>query len=515
MKKNIRLFLGCLFIFLIIILFYISQYINVCFDNIPFSQIVYTLKYSEGTNSGVLIDGCKYVIPRALILFIVLFIIQLFIKKYIIDNSKKIFVNIKIFNKNITKQLLDFSLRKRILIYIFSCFIFLLLSFINLRIWDYIYNSFQYTKIYEEEYIDSKNVNVTFNGQKRNLVYIVLESEEMTGASLENGGGLEVSYIPNLEKLALNNTNFSNNDKLGGALNIVGAEYTMGSLVAQTAGIPILTSIGNDYSGLSGSFPGVYTLGEILENNGYKNYFLLGSDSSFGGRRDYFEQHGNYKILDYNYAKENNWIDKNYKEWWGFEDKKLFEFAKKELTEISKNDEPFNFTILTADTHFTDGYYDETCSDDNFDTQYANVFHCNDKMIIEFVKWLTEQEFYENTTVILVGDHQTMQGDFYNEIPENFERSIYNVIMNSTIKDSDRIKNRKFTVLDMLPTTLASIGATIDGETLGFGVNLYSDKSTIIERLGYFYVSEEFKKNSLFYNDTFLGSTYYEFKKNE
>ena len=29
--------------------------------------------------------------------------------------------------------------------------------------------------------------------------------------------------------------------------------------------------------------------------------------------------------------------------------------------EIAKEDEPFNFTMLTTDTHFTDGYVENFC----------------------------------------------------------------------------------------------------------------------------------------------------------
>ena len=40
---------------------------------------------------------------------------------------------------------------------------------------------------------------------------------EATNVSKENGGYSNTSYIPRLEKLALENISFSNTDKLGGA----------------------------------------------------------------------------------------------------------------------------------------------------------------------------------------------------------------------------------------------------------------------------------------------------------
>ena len=80
--------------------------------------------------------------------------------------------------------------------------------------------------------------------------------------------------------------------------------------------------------------PGVINLGDILEENGYKQYFLMGSEAEFAGRDLYYKQHGNYTIYDYNYSLENGEIPEDYHVFWGYEDAKLFEFAKQHLTQI-------------------------------------------------------------------------------------------------------------------------------------------------------------------------------------
>ena len=49
-------------------------------------------------------------------------------------------------------------------------------------------------------------------------------------------------------------------------------------------------------------FPGITTLGDILEAQGYHNVLFLGSEAVFGGRKLYFKEHGNYEIDDFNYA---------------------------------------------------------------------------------------------------------------------------------------------------------------------------------------------------------------------
>ena len=276
-------------------------------------------------------------------------------------------------------------------------------------------------------------------------------------------------------------------------------------MVAQTSGVPLKVISFNAYHDYGDSLPGVYALGDVLKDNGYKNYLMLGSDASFGGRRDYFTTHGNYEIYDYLYALDNNWIDSDYYVWWGYEDKKLFEFAKKELTKISKQDEPFNFTLLTADTHFTDGYVDEDC-EKNFDTKYPNAYHCSDYMINEFIKWIKKQSFYKDTTIVIAGDHLTMQGNVFDL--DNYNRTIYNTFINSKVKTKNN-KNRLFSSFDLYPTTLASLGVKIDGDKLGLGVNLFSDQKTILEEYGITYVNNEIKKKSFFYDNVLLGDSYY------
>ena len=280
-------------------------------------------------------------------------------------------------------------------------------------------------------------------------------------------------------------------------------------MVAETSGIPLKVTEANNYTGYGEALAGATSIGDILEENGYKNYLLLGSDASFGGRKDYFTYHGNYEIYDLNYARDNNWIDKDYYEWWGFEDRKLFSFAKKELNKISKNNEPFNFTILTADTHFYDGYQDKKCKKE-FDSDYANSYYCLDKMLNSFIEWIKKQDFYKNTTIIISGDHLTMQNGFFNE--ENYERTVYNTFINSKAT-SNTYKNRIFTTMDMFPTTLASLGVKIEGNKLGLGTNLFSNEQTLIEKYDYNYVNEEIKKKSFYYDNVLLGNSYYEMYK--
>ena len=507
MKQEKRNNIICIILTLLsLVIFYTCSYINSNFSGVSFEQILYSILNSKGTSINALKDGIIFVSLFSIITFVILYVIVKLNHKYL-ENKYRLTITIK--NK---KYLIDalYLRKKRILLY---SIILIILSLYNcydkLGVKEYIRFQNSKSTLIEDNYVNPKEVNIKFPEIKQNLIYIFVESLETSATSIINGGDVEKSYIPNLEYIALNNINFSNKDSLGGAKNLSLTTWTAAGMVAETSGIPLKVMEANNYTGYGESLPGATSIGDILEENGYKNYLLLGSDASFGGRRDYFTYHGNYEIYDLYYARDNNWIDKDYYEWWGFEDRKLFSFAKKELNKISKNNEPFNFTILTADTHFYDGYQDKKCKKE-FDSDYANSYYCLDKMLNNFIEWIKKQDFYKNTTIIISGDHLTMQNRFFNE--ENYERTVYNAFINSKAT-SNTYKNRMFTTMDMFPTTLASLGVKIEGNKLGLGTNLFSNEQTLIEKYDYNYVNEEIKKKSFYYDNVLLGNSYYEMNK--
>lgn len=393
--------------------------------------------------------------------------------------------------KSSRKIILPFLRLKYALIYSLTMF---LISFTLLiqsfGIPGYIYALTQSTKLYEENYVNPKTAKLTFPEKKRNLIYIYLESMENTLASKANGGSADVSIIPELEELALKNTSFSNKASgIGGALPATNTGWTVAGMAAQSAGVPLKETLvgGRDHNSL-GEFkkflPGAYGLGEILQKQGYNQTFIMGSEASFGGRDKLLTQHGNFTIQDYNYAKQHGQIAEGYKAWWGYEDKKLFHFAREEASRLASSDKPFNLQLLTADTHFTDGYLDENCAK-NFNNQYDNVHACSSKQVAKFVNWVKSQPFYKNTTIIISGDHLGMQTSYYDEktAGTNYQRTIYNAFINPSTT-TDRTKNRRFTTFDMYPSTLAALGVKVDGERLGLGTNLFSGKETLAEQYG-------------------------------
>lgn len=375
---------------------------------------------------------------------------------------------------------------------------------------DYIRSYFVQSDLYQTEYKDPASVAITFPENKRNLVYILLESMEISYLSKDDGGALDYNLIPELYELAQNNINFSSTQGVGGFRMASGASWTIGAMVSQTSGIPLqvpgyISDWQNGY-GQDGNFlPGATTLMDILHENGYYQTLMVGSVASFGGRSTYYTTHGADHIYDLGTAYKDKLVPYGYwNNWWGFEDKYLFEYAKTELTKISQQDQPFAFTLLTVDTHHIGGFICDLCGNDH-EESYENAIACSSRQVAAFVQWLTQQPFYENTTVIITGDHCSMDaGYFERNVNKGYIRRVYNCFINSAAEPFAS-KGREFIALDMFPTTLASLGCTIEGERLGLGTNLFSTRRTLTEERGFDLLSRELISDKQFYKEHFYS----------
>ena len=364
----------------------------------------------------------------------------------------------------------------------------------------------------EDHYVDPGSVKLTFPEKKRNLVYIYIESMETTFMDEENGGAFPKNVIPELTTLAKENEDFSGDSGVrNGGISLPGTIWTMGAIFGTTSGLPLKTPLGqNGMSASDDFFPGVITMGDILKKEGYRNRLLMGSASDFGGCALYYQSHGDFEIHDLYYARKVGRIPKDYFEFWGYEDRKLFEYAREEALELAAGAEPFQLVLQTMDTHFEDGYVCPECTKEFKGNIYANVMKCESRQVTEFVRWLQQQDFYENTTIIITGDHPTMDKNFTKDVPESYQRKTYTCIINpADAADTANKGNEKrvFSTMDLFPTALAALGVTIEGDRLGLGTNLYSDQKTLTEQMELSQLEEELNARSVMLGDMY-GGTY-------
>ena len=123
--------------------------------------------------------------------------------------------------------------------------------------------------IFEDYYVNPKDVEITFPENKKNLIYIYMESMESSFSSF-TFDGKEVNVVPNLTRIANDNINFSNTKGLGGAVRIPLTTWTVAGTVAQMGGIPLKSSMKRNKYGLGSDefLPGAIMLGDILEDAG-------------------------------------------------------------------------------------------------------------------------------------------------------------------------------------------------------------------------------------------------------
>jgi len=132
------------------------------------------------------------------------------------------------------------------------------------------------------------------------------------------------------------------------------------------------------------------------------------------------------------------------------------------------------------------------------------VLACSSRQVSEFVSWIQAQPFYENTTIVISGDHLTMDPEFLADIDESYIRTGYNCIINAPVEPV-KTQNRQFGTIDMFPTTLAALGVEIPGHRLGLGTNLFSGEKTLSEEYGHTVLDEELQKDSPFYFEKFFA----------
>ena len=180
-------------------------------------------------------------------------------------------------------------------------------------------------------------------------------------------------------------------------------------------------------------FPSVTALGDILEEEGYNQKFPLRLCRLFWRKRAFYGgswkcSRGGFFLLERKGKfPRNYWVN------WGFEDEKLFLYAEGRIGKSGEGGtKPFNFKLcLTVDTHFPDGYVCRLCERKHPKNQYADVYQCTSRQVSDFVHWIQQQPFYENTTIVISGDHPTMDHDFCNDVEKSYQRKVFTTYLNA------------------------------------------------------------------------------------
>lgn len=360
-------FLNIFFEVIIYVLILLSFSVKWCtehFGNISMSEIVFTLNMPlKGTPNEYFHSYISAAFVPSLIGYILLRILCILLNKALKKSlTYSIYLKFKICRlqgrlqiSRINHLISAFTQTPRWLFPVIWLMILIFITNTNYQLIDYLKSSIQTSSFIENEYVNINDIHIEFPEEKKNLICIYVESAETTFQDRENGGVFDENIIPEMTEIANKNISFSQSDLLEGAAVAPGTGWTIAGLVAQTSGVPLkLYTYGAKTDNRLGNYefflPGAVSIGEILAQQGYHNFFMAGSDFAYGGRTDYFTQHGNYEIWDYYSAVAEGKFSEDYQTNWGFEDQKLYEYAKEKLLDLAKEEQPFNFSMLTVDS---------------------------------------------------------------------------------------------------------------------------------------------------------------------
>lgn len=349
------------------------------------------------------------------------------------------------------------------------------------KIKDYLHTQTQYSQLYENHYKPFDSANLAGFTPKQNLIVILVESLEthLAAYTSENmGGGESLNLTPRLQKIANENVNFSISDDFGGIKQVFGTSGTINGTTSYLCGIPLNLPIHiNTFESNKYFLSGATCISDILNDLGYKQAYFGSQDAKFAGTENLLKTH-KIEVLDSKYFESKRILPKklppSMKGAWGAKDNVIFGFAKDYL---NTTNEPFALYISTLDTHGPQGFVDkEQCP--NLDNSYKSAYLCTDKVVSDFIDYLQNSRFKDNTTIVVLGDH--LSSAYFIKAPI-ISRSVYNAFINAKwTKTPTRklIKRRVISHFDIAPLILDSLG--IRAESFGLGRNpLY--RQTLIE----------------------------------
>lgn len=357
----------------------------------------------------------------------------------------------------------------------------------------FIFKERGYSNFYAENYVDVLNEPLT-NTEKRNVIVVFVESFNKDFSVLEGG---EV-VLNDAESIQFSNfiegyVQRWTQSALFSALTGVHIHYVsdfwrykekvkytryLGELVLEADEI---NKLGENYKFET---PKIASIGKISEKDGYQNLFVKGGNLDFSGTRNLLTANGFSAENVYGMAeinKELGDIDNKINRFQGYDDTVTFGVFKRKISELDK-EKPFFAIMFTLDTHL--GY--KIGADE---VQKITIENLND-----FIAWFEKQDFYENTSLVILGDHNQMGPKV------KTGAKIYNAFLNLPDKLKQGINTeRTFNQIDMFPTILEIMGYELPKRKAGVGVSLFSDEKTLAERYSYQKQVEIFSQNDRFY----------------
>lgn len=411
----------------------------------------------DGSGEFVIKSFVDYVLTNGAFFFLLIIVLQLVFATFLY--RKRLFsVKLNVISRYVVQFLFGSV----------CCFLILVPSVLHSQSFVALFEESIDSEFYKRNYVMPSTIDVQVQPRNKNLIVLFLESMSNNFRS----------YTPELNEWSKQGANFE-----PGAESVAGTSWTIAGITAALCGIPLNLPMNiNEYHGrLPTYLPGADCITDLLKKNSYNQIYIQGSSGKFTQKDLFLESHGNVKLFDDSLIKEMENIPKEYKVFWGVEDKKVFDFAKKQLDSLSKLSDPFATFILTVNTHQPNGYVDDACMKTEKNGM-QNALRCSSFQIDELLRWITNQSWYNNTVVMVAGDH-TLQL-VAEKVGLPLDEHLYTMSFFLNVPQEGVELSRHYSNLDLAPSILEAMGWQLPSHGFGLGRSLFSKEQTMLEIYG-------------------------------
>lgn len=226
----------------------------------------------------------------------------------------------------------------------------------------------------------------------KNLIMVSVESTQAFVLNNKVNGQEITPFMNRFAKESLNFTNFYHQTGQGKTSD--GEFLTENSLYPLSRGAVFFTHSGNEFNSMA----------ERLSENGYFSNAMHANNKSFWNRDIMYKSLGYerfYEVGDYD-VNEDNSVN------WGMKDIPFFEQSVEHMKEMPK---PFYSKLITLTNHHPfyydeeDQFIDEFTSNSGTLNRYFVTVRYTDEALKKFVEDLKAAGLYENSVIVLYGDH--------------------------------------------------------------------------------------------------------------
>ncbi|MFA9559823.1 LTA synthase family protein [Evansella sp. AB-rgal1] len=352
----------------------------------------------------------------------------------------------------------------------------------------YVYDAFVHTQtstqnVFSEkddwtsitDYLESTEIpsSLEMYGVAKDMNVIVVSVESLESFVIEETlHGEEIT--PFLNELIEESYYFDNFYYQTGQGKTSDAEFLVNnSLYPLGRGAVFLTHDDNEYRALP----------ETLSSRGYSTSVFHANDITFYNRNVMYPNIGYediYSFSDYKISMSNS-------VGWGMKDIDFVEQSMDFITELS---EPFYSTMITLTNHFPYHLEEEDMMIQPFDSEsnivnnYFPTVRYTDEAIRVLVEQLKEKDLYDNTMLVIYGDHYGIANSHYPELEKFLDKEItlHEAIKLNRVPLIIHIPGHKGKIMDtisgqidVMPTLLNLLGIP-EGDHIMFGSDLFSEE---------------------------------------